>query len=356
MVNVMIVCREWLEVINDNRSLWRRLVLPESRSGKGWELSTIELFDRKSNSTLKEISMHLNMSQHVSVLMDLLKRSEGSLRALCLSGAFSSKEENLLSELCWRLSSLTSFRVIRHHRPSNVNLIEKEVSEGEGEQFKILWVITIESLEQVFSKDPHRFDHLVSLKIQHRIDDPKSMAIVKQSSRALKHLSIKINDNHIGIPQDQFSTTIELPLLEVLEFVNSANRFPKWLKIPKSCTIIHLHPRLLYKLPPCSELWIDGLHSIDRLANMCPNLVELRVFAINSGLKREECDTLVDMLIERNKKVDERMGIDGVRMVRLKRVIFPFGYLKRGRLSQLRELVEEVVDLKFPETFIEVEV
>ena len=43
-------------------------------------------------------------------------------------------------------------------------------------------------------------------------------------------------------------------------------------------------------------------------------------------------------------------------MIHLKRVVFPFRLLSTPQLSQLKELVEEVVDLESVERFIEVEI
>lgn len=67
MVCMMRVSKSWLEVIEENQSLWRRLILPkkekEDEEENEWEPSVLELWDQKTSSSLQEVSIHVQLEQ-----------------------------------------------------------------------------------------------------------------------------------------------------------------------------------------------------------------------------------------------------------------------------------------------------
>lgn len=87
MVIVLRVCKARYEVIDENKALWRRLVLPKREPG--WDSSIAELFDRKSCSSLQEISMQVmwklkDDSKEMELLMEALERSQETLQVVQL--------------------------------------------------------------------------------------------------------------------------------------------------------------------------------------------------------------------------------------------------------------------------------
>jgi len=55
-----VVCRHWKEIIDENKPFWQVLVIrrKESREWK-WNQSILDLFDERSSSTLKEVSLRV---------------------------------------------------------------------------------------------------------------------------------------------------------------------------------------------------------------------------------------------------------------------------------------------------------
>lgn len=153
--------------------------------------------------------------------------------------------------------------------------------------------------------------------------------------------------------------SIHLPRLEVLDVkrLTYPYEFPRWIVPENSCTLINSDDGLLSNLPPVSKLWINGLVSDFLLADLCPTLGELRVYNVDLsdewGMRNE---SFISMLRRRKTYVNQGREIEGVKMIHLKRLVFPFRLLDTLQLSQLRELVEEVVDLESVERLIEVEI
>jgi len=53
---IRVVCKQWLDIIDENRAFWQFLVL-EKKGDLKWNESVLELFDGKSGSALKEVSL-----------------------------------------------------------------------------------------------------------------------------------------------------------------------------------------------------------------------------------------------------------------------------------------------------------
>lgn len=350
IVNVLRVCKDWLEIIEEHKSLWRRLVLPKRENG--WGISAVELFDRNSNSSLEKVEMQIKLNWAESKrMMNLLEKSTATLQTLYLSrGHFQGMED--LSELCWRLPNLPSFRMVEYESNIPVNLTEKQTPKEEGKGFKILWVLTTKTLEEAFSKEPDRFDHLVSLRISKPIKTFRLIKVLIRCPQSLKHLSVHMENGY----RPQSFATVNLTRLEVLELAVYPN-FPSWLRIPSSCTFINGNHGLISSLPQIEKLWIQDLRMVQSLAITCPHLVELRIVKYQSEpLARNDLGALIDALRQRKDNVNAGMEIEGVKMIPLKRLVFPSKILSQSQLSELRDMVVEVVDLESVERLIEVEV
>ena len=82
MVKVVRVKKEWLEIIEENSSMWRKLILP--KRDLGWGLQALRVFDEKSGSKLTEISIDLSLkrSEKVDELVEIVERSRETLKSL----------------------------------------------------------------------------------------------------------------------------------------------------------------------------------------------------------------------------------------------------------------------------------
>jgi hypothetical protein len=351
MVQNMRVCKEWLEVVDENKSLFRRLVLDEEG-----DLSVLELFDSKSDSQLKEVSMEVKLEkEEVPTFLNLLYKSNETLQILYLS-AFHYPNDETFSNLCWKLDNLTDCRIVKGDDELSLKLVEREIQKKKKKMdnsFKVLWTLTASSYEKALSKGPHRFNHLVSVKIGEPINPLRLIAILKQSSETLKTLAIFLDyyDRRV-----QTSPSLHFPRLEFLD-INSWHGFPSWIVIRNSCTIVNRGPQVLPNLPPTSKLWICDFEVVARLEDLCPTLEELRVNTLHLpdewGERRE---SFFAMLRQRRQNADQGKEFKGIKMIHLKRLVFPFRLLSTPQLSQMRGLVDEVVDLESVERFIEVEI
>lgn len=368
MVQVMTICREWLEIIDGNKSLWRGLILPEKQGvWRPYKPSVVELFDRKSGSTLKEVEMQIDLKsrEEVDTFHELLQKSKESLRTLYLKGP-NPNIDALLSHSSWMLPNLSDCRI--NDGRSFVTLTEIKGMEGnpktkDSDNFKssanelrLLWINNEFALEEVLEQAPHRCSRLVSLSLQARIKPLAIVPILQGSSQTLKHLAINLN--HHGGEAQQPAMTFQFPLLQVLEIELWLLIFPSWISIPPTCTVISRSQHVITDLPPTSNLWLDSLQHVEDLAiSRNPNLVGMRIITFDTlFLRKKAIDEFNLMLRERKDNVEAGMEIEGVKMVHLKRLVFPFKHLNQYQLLQLRELVDEVVELTSAERIIEVEV
>lgn len=207
MVHMMRVCKDWLEIIDENRNLWRRLVLPakemkeDATEERGWGLSLVKLFDNKSNNQLEEVSMDIKIEdQELPTFLDLLDKSNKSLRILYLSAVGNRwLTQEALSDPCWRLSNLTDCRIIRCNDKVLVRLVERDIRK-KMDGCKVLWTITGSSCRKALSKAPHRFSHLISLKIGYAHKAVDLIATLNHCSQSLKHLAILLHGQEGRLP------------------------------------------------------------------------------------------------------------------------------------------------------------
>lgn len=341
MVKVMRCSKTWLEIIDENRSCWKRLILPSK--SKGWNLSVVELFNRKSQSTLIEVSMNWS-SWPVPALMETLQKSKDTLRILHIEdkhGTVAAHMDNHLS----RFTKLIDCRVVENisgrtslvHRGNKINI---------AQGLQILWIP--HSL-RLLRSEPRLFNRLVSLRLNGAISQKDCFYILERSSQTLKHVKFSMWDQGSGfIPPD-----LILPQLEMIDF---QGRFPTWLKPPHTCTLlVFLIPD---SLPSISRLWIYLFAAIVALSNSCPTLVELRIEE-HKCLNCQQHHDLISMLRQRKANVEAGIRIDGVKMIPLKRLVLSSRMLSttpQATLSQIRELVEEVVDLQSVSSIVQVEI
>lgn len=354
MLTAMRVRKDWMTLIDDHSSLWRHLILPDKWGG--WDPEIVELFDRKSQSTLKEVVMKLNVSSlrrwnpaslDNHPLITLLERSKTTLQTVILNS--SDRHFNMcLSGLPWKIPNLVDCRIYQDTlglRP--VCLVKTSITTTTS-SLKILWI----GSPRLLLKPKRAFlDHLVSLKVRESLWSKKWRKILEVPSETLKHLSISIGDD------DQEEATLKFPKLELTE-IQPLHRFPSWMEIPRPSTII-LREGPLRVLPAISSIWfIGGLFKGSETA--LPYLEELR---INFGGEWSFGDeslfrSLSLTLLERKRNVNDGMEIDGVRFLHLKRLYVRFESESSEFINQLKDLdlAEEVIQLNDHSNRIEIEV
>lgn len=287
MVKFTRVSKEWLETINETQHLWRRVVLPQ-RDG-GWELSTLQFFDERTNSTLEEVSMELeSLESNLDGFTKVLEKSKGHLRTICLyhrNLKLSSTVERSLLDLSLRLPQLSSFRIINSQPNRLVHLRSKKYyrNSDADANFKILWGFQRGSISKLVDLAPHRLENLISLQIESFMDYRELNAILRHCSKTLKHLEIKLARLlDVNLPR------VDLPCLEVLDIdalnINPhSHKIPSWLKIPSSSTLA-IRVDFFPNTPAVSKLWLHGLEAISQLGNTFPGLEEIRISTIDSDI------------------------------------------------------------------------
>lgn len=380
MVSIMTTSRAWFEVIDQHRSCWNELVLPDKESG--WGIQALELFDRKSGSTLKQVSMQVSAEEEEgSDFIRLLEKSKKTLQILELGGV----DDSLLEEgLCDRLAifpSLSSLNLYNDPmqlvrlRPSNV-FKAKGVQDGNnGSKFQVLWVSHFKSLFNSPALQPRLLDSLVSLVVGVSYTAEEWRRFLERPSKILKHLEMHIDEE--DDEHDQVLQALVFSKLEVLEISINKHEpeFPHWFKLPSTSTLILRGYRVPSSIPPCSRIWFRGSHfsssDLCGLQDRCPQLEELRIFPPPHFNEQKQSDSVrflsvkidqfIPVLERRSLNVRNGLEVEGVEMVKLKTLIFPFKavekqMLVKDLLYKLKGLVKEVVDLGSVQNFVEVEI
>lgn len=374
MVKFTRVSKEWLEIIGENKALWRRVVLPK-REG-GWELSTLQFFDERTNSTLKEVSMELeSLETNLDGFMKVLEKSKGHLRTICLYNRnfdLSPSDEESLLDLSLRLSQLSSFRIINSQPNRLVHLRSRKDyrNSGAAANFKILWGFQYGSISKLVDLAPHRLENLISLQIESFMDYRELNAILRHCSKTLKQHEIKLARLlDVNLPR------VDLPCLEVLDInaldINTqSHKFPSWLTIPSSSTLA-IRVDFFPDTPAVSKLWLHGLEAISQLGNTFPGLKEIRISTIYSDIGNDRRDEsnwrillrdktnwqkLLEVLRHRRNISNFVRASGGTSRLHIKKLVIPFKLLDDKKLSELEGLKDELVDLDNTLRYVEVEV
>lgn len=341
-----------MEIIDEHKSFWRTLHLPEDSLRK-WDHSILELFDRKSGSTLKDVDIGVEVGEeHQAQIIRTLKKSKAHLKHLFLK----TKTSIGLEDLLVYFSAVESLRLPRLRDASKVRLRRrpnKRDSREEGSTasspLKVLWYGTNQWILVINSP---KFENSVSLDSGAFLTASEWREFLEGPSRNLKHLKLgfksRDDEDHSGVP------TLYFPSLEVLELYDAGD-FPLWLLIPESTKLI-AHSGVV-NIPSISEFWswTPVSHRND-ITNRLPNLDTLCLGYV--------CDLkdVVEMLTGRKANFEAGLQVDGVKMEMMKTLVVPFSLsdpdlpdkFKRN-VRRCRELVERV-EGDSDSRFIEVEV
>lgn len=363
MAKVMRTCRRFLEIINPNRSLWRRLILPNTIDG--WTAkSSLRMFHRKSQAQgLTEVSMtvKLKTDSEVDSLMKLLELSKDTLRFIHITCG-SPVRRKALSSLCWKFTKAVDCRIVDYLK-MNVQFVEGELQSkeqskvvGGSPRLNTLWMFG----DFTFIKArTSLFGNLASLSLEGFLTDSQWREILEIPSKSLKHLRMEID------MQSAVNPPLEFPKLQVLEFIpgySSREEFPFWMILPSFSTILSNKNPKPYL--PVSSRWVKNLKAIGRLENNYANLVELKV-EIAKGLSISNAQVLkilVPILRQRFQNAEANVKLKGFVFRKLQRILIPSMLLKdelpfiAAYIAQMKELVEEVVDVDWAAKVIEIEI
>lgn len=345
MINVMPVCRKWLGIIDDNKSLWRRLILPYKENG--WNpVPPLTIFDQKSESGLKQVTMKMKRlsDAELTAFRELLERSKGTLEIIKIGNCFNP----FLIDLSWKCSNLIDFRIVNSNK-MRIELLGDLESEGDGSsKLKILWLP--ERCDILFTSHLLLLVNLVSLSVGGYLKFEIWRRILEVCGGNLKHLKMAVD-----LPDQTLQILpIELPRLKALDydcrtFTRLADRTPYWLQAP---LISFLRTNESFPPSPCvSTLSHTGHPEMNQIENNYPVLVELMQTVRRGSIFRPDTDwdMLLTILQCRKINVETGMEVDGVKMILLKRVVVFIANwsgqridVTEAKLAQLRLLVDEV--------------
>lgn len=349
MVKVKRVCKDWQEIIDDNVELWKALILPAREDE--WGIEPLKLFDEKSKSNLNQVSMPIGKEVDNEAFIDLLERSKGSLRLLEM-GSEDRDQKARIGNQVWSFPNLVEckalpFSLIRSNceMPSlkpDVGFNHQDHEEDSNSSpLKVLWVYDWRFPPDLELRIP---ENLVSLVIFGYAISSKWHKILSKSSRTLKQLSIGLTPSPEG---EEEILPLDFPQLQfvwVLPFQSYREPFPTWIKPSWRATLRCSMP--LLSSPSVSTIWIRFLGQLELLHTSFPYLIEFRFEPrLDQPADSQEQDDLLSTLRQRQSNAKAGMEVEGIKMLQLKTIVLPFKLIKPELLSEMRTLVDEVVDL-----------
>lgn len=360
MVKSRRCCRDWNQLLEEHRSFWKELNLPEQQTIDKTQ-AAITQFDLKSRSGLRTAYMNFIVPTDGSfknrLLVDILQRSSSSLQIVCIqmetaiAGVLSGhlggcSIEALPNLVVFRLEvappTIESCRLMLK-MPVN-NTVEPH------QQRSNLKVLSIPSLAFFLSYCPsNRLKNLVSLTLSTG-GSYKTKDFLTKVCTTLKHLQLPplLVEN-----SDSSSTKIHFPLLEVLELPGSV--FPSWISAPSTLKV--RADSVPDGLPNVSSLWITDLKNIMLLSISCPQLQTLRVQPGSWGGPYPK--DMSDLLMTLHMRSQQALGggrANGMKFKLLEKLIFPLKTMDHYSMSDFTENDYPIVDSEMEPNFWEVEI
>lgn len=194
------ISKSWLQTINQTSSFWREVELVGDLEEEVI-LTTLEILNEKSKSTLREVLVEwnsINLKTSDAKLIELLERSSRTLTHLTIHGSGGEGGTADLTDLTWKLSKLVDFRLqTERNNPStfSVKLLEvnqrneeHQDSPGPVSTLKVLW---IPGSEELFDSRLHLLNNLSSLSVECTLTSSDWGKILEPPSNTLKHLKIR---------------------------------------------------------------------------------------------------------------------------------------------------------------------
>lgn len=296
--SLMRVSKHWYQIVEENKSLWRRLVTLKVRKSES-DLPLLFKFDEKSGSTLQEVSIFLEIKtereDEVAKILQVLEKSKDTLQKVILEDCSSARESSLefLNGLIWRLPHLVDCKIKSILWTSRVQFKElggNEVATECSENLSNLRVLWCSLKDFTFTLDPQFLKNLASLWLKRTLEELVLRKLLDKASHTLKHLSI-YPTNH---EQNLSISPLQFPRLQVLEIsLGLDSKLWSWLLILTTTKLIVLSHRLPLNLPSVSALWLSQEPFSGRLPQRCPLLQTLRLsqlhlsYALTSELEED---------------------------------------------------------------------
>lgn len=231
MVKVQRVCKRFNEITEESKGFWRRLVIPDEI--KEWDNSILDHFDRKSQSSITEISIKTPRIENEEGFIQTVERSRQSLVSFRLDSEQASIEEGSFYLDKSLFPELVDFRVIDSYVEGNkpvVRLLQGHDVDDEGaKSLRILWQLVLNEKAAVL------WGNLTSLSIQGGVRDCSDWRrLLELPSRNLKHLSgtfFTFEEEPVVLP------SLAFPCLEVLGISGNIT-YPSWLMAPSSLKVV----------------------------------------------------------------------------------------------------------------------
>lgn len=350
MVKTKRVCKDWQEIIDDNSELWKALILP-AREDDGWGIEPLKLFDEKSKSNLHQVTMPIEKELDNNAFIELLVKSKRSLRFLEI-GSEDRDQRKRITHRVWTFPKLVECKVMDHGNfRSDLGMppLKKEGRAGhqdhdrdsDSSPLKVLWM-----LEWNLPNDSelYHLDNMVSLLTTAVGTSSEWRKALAKSSRTLQHLCFFLKPSE---EEDEEVAPLEFPQLQFLTaepFCGSyVSNFPSWIRPSSRATLSCSMPQ--ESSPSVSKLRITFLRNLELLHTRFPHLVELRLALAQDDVDPQEQDDLLSTIRQRQRNAEVGMEVEGVKMLQLETIVLPFKLVKPELLSEMRSLVDEVVDL-----------
>lgn len=382
-------CKDWLDIIDSNKSLWRVLdwVQEDEESPGG----AIDMFSLKSSNSLKSVSIlerkrrttngenpHGQLHLYRTLLLSKSTLESVTLRPLRgtqdLALEIFVSSPRMKTFKWWPLTGgggmprspgeLPAIRLV----PFSRRVAAHSSGATSESRLTLLWFCSRKILRRLVS-EAFKLDSLISFAYPFYVHPQDYHALASKFSKTIVHLQLGLDedeeeDRHEGLQ------SLVLPNLQILRGYYPKG-VPKWLKCPQLRMILfeHFNQSALDSLPlSIKEMFL--LHRVDFSDDDWKSIKQvaplLRVLKITDTFWKGfvgsypsdpplSVDALIDVLEERERMVQKGLEIGGIKLVSLQKLIIPIELLDPKQLYRVRELASEVIDVKAHPEVIEVE-
>lgn len=326
-------------------------------------LPALQMFDEKSASTLREVSISQEKGNPEIRILELLDRSKNSLTNLSLNlytykTAFrlkiieiASNSYLLESLVFWPFDEFWVSRFPKTRLTRSCSQVSLDATRPNNLQVLWYW----DSFKDWKSKEDV-LSSLVSFADPGYQDPTQFHSFISNFTKSIIHLAYSFRH------QDML-TSLSCPNLSVLEG-EFPSTFPSWLDAPNLRIVIaeSFTEETLLSLPvTIEELWLFQFHAsqaagsdLNSLLKSCPNLKILKVGPRFVRWKGKQFD-LIMVLKARREKILQGVEIQGVKMKSLEKLVIPTKLFKTAELNELKSLVGAMIDINDHPAFIELE-
>jgi hypothetical protein len=357
------VCKHFLDVIDNNKTLWRIFELIQQEGDDAYPSQAIDLFDEKSGSTLEEVLIQesdINFKSMLRVdttkhLLTVLDRSKANLKSISIKIYECDK---LLDQVLQLSKSLPRLRELVLRQRRMVIRFTSRFQNSDPSTRGHLRILSLPYLEGV-EFGSLLLDSLVSFGHEDMTSIIKLHSIISQFAETVVHLDLGTHDPTSSDP-------LLCPRLKVVQ-ASLRGSVTSYFDCPNLQVLVlkWVRSKEVTGLPPSiEELWLVGKmyfssNDWEFLQNSCPRL---KILKLGQYFIRPDDDShnldisaIVRGLIGRQQMVNNGEEIDGLKMNQLHKLVIPIKLFNPAQFDRLKEVAVEVIDLSDYPDFIEVE-